>query len=280
MFRGIRNSWALIVDSAAVLRADKELIVFPAISTVLEIVVLLCFLLPALVGGLFDSLIGGQFGGVGFLVGAAFITVQYYVTIFAKSALVGAAMIRLRGGDPTVSDGFHIVTEHAGPIFGYSLFRGLAGTILRWLAKRGKLLGRMGAAIGGLAWEMATYLVLPVLIEEDVGPIEAITRSASLLKETWGEQIAGKVGADTFFGLIKLVIIGLVVLAFWLGAPLTSTSALALTVVAALLAWTLASLLESTFDGIYVAAVYRYAAEGEASAFFGKATLEAAFQTK
>ena len=51
MFPKIRNSWALIKDSAAVLRADRELIVFPIISAVLDLVVLLCFILPALAGG-------------------------------------------------------------------------------------------------------------------------------------------------------------------------------------------------------------------------------------
>jgi hypothetical protein len=34
----------------------------------------------------------------------------------------------------------------------------------------------------------------PVLAVEEIGPIEAVKRSASLLKRTWGEQIAGNLG--------------------------------------------------------------------------------------
>ena len=132
MFPRIRNSWALIKDSAAVLRADKELIVFPILSAVVELVVLLSFILPAVLGGLFEALLGGAAGGIGLLVGVSFLGIQSYVTIFSKSALIGAAMIRLRGGDPTVSDGVRVVVDRFVPILAYALFQGIASSVLRW----------------------------------------------------------------------------------------------------------------------------------------------------
>jgi hypothetical protein len=280
MFDKIRNSWALVMDSAAVLRADRELIVFPLISAVLELVVGLCFFLPSLMAGLFGSLVGGGAGGIGLLVGLSFLGVQSYVNIFTKSALVGAAMIRLRGGDPTIADGVRAVSDHAGPIFAFALLQGFAGTVLRWLAKRGKTLQQFGAAIGGLAWEMATYLALPVLVVEDAGPIEAITRSATLLKKTWGEQLAGHLGVGAVFGLFKLLIVALVVLAHLAGLTSASTAVLAIVVALAGLSWIAVSLIESTLNGIYVAAVYRYAAEGEPGGFFDEVLVKGAFKAK
>ena len=50
-----QRSWSLVKASAAVLSADKELMVFPAISAVLSVVVLITFAVPSVLAGLFDS---------------------------------------------------------------------------------------------------------------------------------------------------------------------------------------------------------------------------------
>ena len=47
MFQRFSNSWSLVKASAAVLSADKELMVFPAISAVLSVVVLITFAVPS-----------------------------------------------------------------------------------------------------------------------------------------------------------------------------------------------------------------------------------------
>ena len=182
MFAKIRNSWALIKASAAVLRADKELIIFPIVSSIGVLVVMASFAVPMMLTGFFDTLFKGGPQIPGYVVGFLFYVVQYFVIIFANSALVGAAMIRLRGGDPTVGDGFRIAMKHIGAILGYVLLSATVGMILRWLSERGKIMGRLVSSLGGLAWNLATYLVVPVLVVEDVGPMEAIKQSANLLK--------------------------------------------------------------------------------------------------
>jgi len=49
---------------------------------------------------------------------------------------------------------------------------------------------------------IATFLVVPVLVTRDVGPVDAVKESAVLLKETWGENIIGSVGLGFAFGLL------------------------------------------------------------------------------
>jgi hypothetical protein len=104
-----------------------------------------------------------------------FYVVQYFVIFFCNTALVGAAMIRLRGGDPTVGDGFRIAVSRIQPILGYALIAATVGMVLRAISERSGLLGRLVIASVGLAWNLATYLVVPVLVVEDVGPIEAVS---------------------------------------------------------------------------------------------------------
>ena len=269
MFTKLSNSWDLVKASARVLGADKELVVFPIVSAIGTLIVTLTFAVPMLVSGFIDSLISEQFQWIGVAVLFLFYLVQYTVIFFANTALVGAAIIRLRGGDPTVGDGFRIAFSRFGPIVGYALIAATVGMILRAISERSRGLGRMAVSLIGFAWNIATYMVVPVLAVEGVGPIEAIKRSVALLKKTWGEQIAGSLGIGLVFGLITLAIfvvgIPLVILAFvtlesvWLGITIIAILVIALT---------LSGLINSTLSGIYSAAVYQYAATGQTSEFF------------
>ncbi len=63
MFDKISRSWHLVKASAAVLRTDKELLLFPVISGFATLLVALTFLLPVRGLRLFE---GGQIGPVGF----------------------------------------------------------------------------------------------------------------------------------------------------------------------------------------------------------------------
>ena len=277
MFRKISNSWELIKASAAVLRADKELIVFPIVSAIGVLIVTASFALPMFLAGLFDSLVSGRSQVFGFVASFLFYIVQYFVIIFANTALVGAAMIRLRGGDPTLADGFRIATRHIGSILGYALIAGTVGMILRWLSERGGILSRITSSILGLAWNLATYLVVPVLVVEGIGPVKAIKRSASLLKETWGEQIVGNFSIGIIFGLLAFIVILLGIPVVLFAFSIGSIALIALTILFFALVLVFVGLINSTLSGIYVAAVYRYAAEGETSGFFNDEMVREAF---
>jgi hypothetical protein len=280
MFEKIGNSWALIKASAAVLRADKELIVFPIVSAIGVLVVTISFAFPMLLAGFFDALLAGRSQVFGFVLGFLFYVVQYTVIIFANSALVGAAMIRLRGGDPTVGDGFRIAMKHIGSILGYALISATVGMVLRWVSERGKTLGQIVSSILGLAWNLATYLVVPVLVVEGIGPVEAIKRSANLLKKTWGEQIVGNFSIGVVFGLLTVLVLILGIPVIVWAASTGSVALIALTVLLFVLILVFMGLINSTLSGIYIAAVYRYAAEGEASGFFSEEMVQEAFRPK
>jgi hypothetical protein len=280
MFAKIRNSWELVKASVAVLRADKELIVFPIVSSIGLFLVSVAFFAPMLVAGFFDSIFEGEAQIFGLVIGFMFYVVQYSVIIFANSALIGAATIRLRGGDPTVADGFRIATKHLGSILGYALISATVGMILRWISERGKGLGRIVSSIVGLAWNLATYLVVPVLVIEGVGPWEAVKRSATLLKRTWGEQIVGNFSIGAIFTLVSVVVILISIPVAFLLVTAELYVLIVPLVLVVVVFFTLMGLISSTLNGIYVAAVYRYAAEGDAGSFFDEEMVRGAFRPK
>ena len=150
--------------------------------------------------------------------------------------------------------------------------------MLRIVAERVGILGRIVIGLIGLAWSVATALVVPVLAAENVGPIEAIGRSVELIKKAWGEDIIGSVGIGAVFGLIMVVTVvvgGLLVIAAF-GAHHVALGVLLMVLV--ILAVCLLALAQATLHGIYSAALYRYASGDPALGGIDKTLLEGAFR--
>ena len=283
MFARLSRSWALVKASASVLNQDKELMVFPLISMGALALVVLAFALPIFGLGVLDGMTGGKDGRVqvgAYVVAFLFYFSQYTVIFFFNTALVGAAMIRLDGGDPTLSDGLRIATSRLGTIVGYALISATVGMVLRAIQERVGFVGKIIVGLLGVGWAIATYLVVPVLAAQKVGPIDAIKESASLLRKTWGENLIGQAGLGLAFGLIFM---GVIMLCFVLFAAAFSTGSLAVIVTAgivALIAIGMTALIQAALGGIYAAALYRYATKGEQTTGFAPETLKLAFAPK
>jgi hypothetical protein len=280
VFATFRRSWELAKASLAVLRSDKELLVFPFISFIGLVVVTVSFAIPWLAfGGLTEVESRGSPGVLTYVLAFLFYLVTYTVTFFFNTALVGAAMIRLDGGDPTLRDGFRIAFSRLPQIIGYALIAATVGMILRWISERAGLVGQIVAGIIGFAWSVATFLVVPVLVVEKVGPIAAIKRSGSLLRQTWGEQLIGAGGIGLVFGLLFFVVLILGVAAVMALIQVSVAAAVAAVVVVVLLVGAIA-LVGAAASGIYTASLYRYATKGDPGSQFRAETMSAAFRSK
>jgi hypothetical protein len=278
VFASIGRSIDLAKASLAVLRSDKELLLFPLVSFIALIVVTISFAVPAVLTGAINNVGNGELDPVTIALAFAFYLVSYTV-IFFNTALVGAAMIRLDGGDPTLGDGFRIAFSRLPQIVGYALIAATVGLILRWISDRAGIVGQIVAGIIGFGWSLATFLVVPVLVVERVGPIDAVKRSGSLLRRTWGEQIVGNVGIGLIFGLLAFAVIlfggfGLYFLA-QVSIELMLVGLVALVLVVGIIA-----LVGAAVSGIFVASLYRYATRGDAGQMFPAETLATAFRPK
>lgn len=275
MFEKLSRSWELVKASAAVLRSDKELMLFPILSGAATLVVLATFLLPMFALRIFADGIGVGGAIFGFL----FYFCQYTVIIFFNCALVGAAMIRLDGGDPTLRDGLDAAKSRLPAIVGYAAISATVGVLLQAMKNRDNLVVRLLGSGLGVAWTLATFLVVPVLVSREIGPIDALKQSVGLLKRTWGENAIGNIGIGAAFGLITfavvLVGVGLVILA----AQASIALAIAVGIVFAI-GVLLLGIYQAALSGIYSAALYRYAVSNETPAAFKGVALSQAFAPK
>ena len=282
MFERLSRSWELVKASGAVLKGDKELLVFPLISSIAMLGVIAAFAIPMFATGAFAQLArhGHEAGTLYYALLFAFYVVSYFVAFFFNATLVGAALIRLEGGDPTVGDGLRIASGKAWNILGYALIAATVGMILRAIEERVGFIGRIIVGLIGIGWSLATFLVVPVLVARDVGPTEAIGESAQLLKRAWGENIIGQGGLGLAFTLVYLGIgatgAALIVMAVaansW-AAAVVATVAMVLSILAAML-------VHSALSAIYSAALYRYATGNDSTGAFSAPMLQSAFAPK
>jgi len=137
MFDRFSRSWQLVKASGSVLMQDKELLLFPLISSIAALIVMLCFALPMIGMVALDGVSHSKVSGVGmYVLGFLFYLAQYFVIFFFNAALVGAAMIRLDGGNPTLSDGLSIAMSKWQNILGYAAIAATVGLLLRTVQRR------------------------------------------------------------------------------------------------------------------------------------------------
>ena len=268
----IKRSWTLLKASLEVLKLDKHLLIFPIISSVVMIFVTLTFLIPTLVGNFLDIIFDTGMPIFGYVVLFVFYLVQYTVVYYNSTALVGATMIRLRGGNPTVKAGYKVARERFMPILGWALLSATVGLILNILSnnskKQGRGIGSIIASLLGAAWNVITFLVVPVVAVEGLGPIQAVKRSWELLKRSWGEQISGILSIGLVFTLIG-ILGGILLIGLGVGLSLLVESFIPGILFGILLVLfiMIISLLNTTLSGIFSAAVYVYAADGQVGLF-------------
>lgn len=271
-FHKIGVTWELMRASLQVLRNNKSLMVFPVLSGLACLVVIASFALPLWRTGFLEGPAEDASAAVQaayYAVLFAFYFCNYFVIIFFNSALLACAMVGLNGGKLTVGDGLKLAASRLPAIVGWAAVSATVGLVLAIIEDRSETAGKIVASLLGTAWTMVTFLALPVLVVERRGPFGAFKRSASLLKETWGEQVMGTFGFGMMFSLVAvpgIILIMLVGGALGVPPPLW----FAAMVLFVLLLATLQSVLHSIFR----AALYLYAINrGDAPPGFGREDL-------
>jgi len=276
------RSLELAKASWSVVRADKELLLLPVMSVAALIVILGSLAVPvAVLGGFTSGAVPTDAGTGSTLAALLFYVIAWFITLFFNTALVGAAMMRMDGRDPRLGDGLRIAAQRIGRIFGYACIAATVGLLLRSLENRVGWIGQIAVKLIGVGWTLATFLVVPVLVTRDVGPVEAVRTSADLLRRTWGENIIGNVGLGLVFGLAYVGLVLVSGLAVVLAAQSGSAAFLGLVIALAVLAFFTLAALQATMQGVYSAALFRYATQHEAPLpGFGPELLEHAFAPK
>ena len=214
-------------------------------------------------------------GAVLLVVGVITAMALSIVSVFFNGALVAGAYERLSGGDPTVRSALRRAVSRLPGLLPWAILTGTVGLVLQAVRERAGWLGRFVVNMVGMAWETATFLVVPAVVIDDHGAVSGLKASASLLKRTWGENIAARVG----FGLLGFIAIipAVVVMA---AAGALGGAALVLGILVAVPYVALLVVVLTALNAVFQTALYLYATTGVVPTGFADSNLQASFSTR
>jgi hypothetical protein len=264
----IRNSWELAKVSWSVLRSDKSLAVFPFLSALAGLAVV------GVVAGLIaatgvNSANGGSLKGIGYVFIAAGYIASAFVTTYFLGALVHGANEALEGRHAELGECFAAANSRLHRILPWALVQATVSIVIQALENQ-RLIGQIVASLIGTAWAVLTFLTVPIIMLEDLGPIVAVKRSGQLLRRSWGENLTAQVGFG-IFGFVALLPAALLVA---IGAA-TGSLVVVIALATVAVAWAVVTILAvSALSGIYRTALYRFAVDGVAPPAFAGADLQ------
>lgn len=281
------RSWELTKQSWAVLRAEKGLVLFPILSSLASLAILASFAVPIAL-----TINWSQFKQSGQSAHQVFHTwhypvlfvlyvVSFFITTFFNAGLIACVNERLEGRDTTVGFGIRAAAGRIPQIFGWSVLNATVGIIIQMIADRAGWIGQIVLRLIGMAWAIATFFVVPVLVIEGVGPFDAVKRSVEVIRKNWGEAGITTLGFGAVGTLATLLLLALIV---GPGVAITALTNSPIAIVASLAAFALAAMvlgvIISTMKVIVRAALYRYAVTGTVAAGFDETQFRSAFAPK
>ncbi len=213
MFESLSRSWEYAKISYGVIWENKQLVIFPIISSIATILVMASFLVPLWSTGMIDRMTSDDpanaiSNAALYSILFAFYFCNYFVIVFFNSALTACAMRVINGEQPSVADGLAVATRRLPQILAWAFVSAIVGVILQAIENANEKAGRFISAILGSAWTAMTYFVIPVIVVDGVGPIEAFKRSLGTLKSQWGTALVGGFSLG-FLGLLVIIPVAL-----------------------------------------------------------------------
>lgn len=283
MFASFTRGWAMAKASWAVLKDQPSLAVLPVISVIAAAALSAALVVPVALGGITAVGLGLPDKALQALGYAAFFAWYFVCTfafVFCNAALVSCALQRFAGQQATVGSGFAAARRRLPQILRWSLLAATVGVILRGLQsvlkEKAGFGGELAAGLAEGVWGVATYFAIPVVVTEGLGPVEALKRSSSILRRTWGESLSGSAGLNIIMGLFFLPTIGVAALigTGFGGSPVMVTLAVLCGLYLVVLAVVFAAL-----GSIFRAGVYTFAMTGVAPAHMDPDLLQETFRS-
>lgn len=267
----IRRGWRLAMVSLGVLRHNTGLAAFPILGGLSALFAMAAFGIPSAL------LFADERNVLGVILAALAIYASTYLSVFFAVALAAAAARALEGETVEVGDAIAVARRHAGAIAGWAGILASVNIILRAIAERFGIVGVIVAGLLGAAWSLITFLVVPIIAIEGLGPVAALKRSGAIFRERWGEEIVGTASIGIIaavFGVIPAAII------VGIGLLVGSVVVIAATIAIGVVIVVIAAVVSQAATGIFGVALYRYAVGQGAAAPFSEADLAGAVGNK
>lgn len=277
------SSWAqgreLTRQSWAILKENRGLTAYPLIGTVFGVIPFI-----VLVPGVYFLADNQNW------IGWALIVVGIYLATLVASlfqaGLVVSAAAALDGKETSFGHGMGAAFGRLGVLSRWAFVSTLVTLLISALRGNNNaglvevIFRNVLAAAAGIMWQLITFFVMPAMMLDNLGLIDAIKKSASTFKQRWGTQLSGGVRIG---GLIGLLVILPAMLALIVGVMLTVFGAWPLGVPLAVIGFValiIGGIVLGTMRGIFSVVLYRYATTGAVAPGFTEDQLAHAVSVK
>lgn len=286
----LRTGWLLAKQSFKILRSHRQLIRYPMMSVLLTVAITAIFGVIAFISG--DTFYVEQtdfYGeteyvptGPGYVLLFLFYITTNFVVYIYGAGIAAHILDIFRGQQASYQQYMRLAWKKAGVILVFSFITATVGIILRAIAERSRLLGRVVVWIVGAAWSLATAFAVPVIVTSDKRAWGSIKHSALLFKNTWGENLTGRlsVGGIVFLvwliGFLPISVLTILIAASIADATLGLIIFMSIFVISILVF----SVIEQTINQILNTALFYYGEYKQVPASFSPEMLNSVVQKK
>ena len=220
----IGRGWRVTKLGMHVVRADPELMAYMLFSGIFSIIAAIAIL--ALTGGL-GFFVGGEEGAESGVYVGTFLSYMAIaiITVFWNAAIIASAHERLTAGtNPSFSYGIKQAMKCLPQIVIWGLISGTVGLIITAFQSMQQsdnlvvsIFGHIASFIVQVAWWIATFFVVPMIVLDNIGVGESMSKSPELFKQTWGEDVVSTTGTGIINILVCLLIVAICLPLFALG---------------------------------------------------------------
>jgi len=273
-FDRLSNGWKLTKSSFKILRANKQLIIFPVLSGISLVLIIGSFFVATLANAGWNPDNIAELSSAGYYALVfLFYLVNYFVIVFFNMALIHCTRLYFQRQEVSITAGLRFSMSRIGAIFSWAVFAATVGLVLRAIQENSGIIGKIITGIIGIVWSVATFFVVPVIAYENLGSIGAFKRSSRMMKQKWGESLA----AGFSFGLIQFL--GFIVICiplFYLGMLVDPLVGIALAVAGMFVIMAITSSVQT----IFVSAVYHNITNGDVTEHFNQQLVDDLFVRK
>jgi Family of unknown function (DUF6159) len=282
------RSWMITKLTFAVINKDRELLWFALLSFIFSALFGVAMIFPSIIPALMENGLSKE-SLEAYQYVIVFITYfgLAFIATFFNVCVVYTTKIRFEGGNATFGESIKFAFSRLYLIFQWSLLSASVGLLLRILHQLASNLGKIGQLVAnilisllGMAWSIVTIFVVPVLVYEGLGPIDAIKKSTQVIKKTWGESLIKALGLGLVqFFVFVMVIIASAGLTFVLSSAF-DTAGLLIGISVGVLFLLLTGLVFTVASTIFNTALYVYANNNLIAEGFNEEVVKGAFKQK
>lgn len=282
--QSLTRGWSFLTEAWKMAQADKDLIKPSIYALFVGFLVTLIFTVPIAIAALIFGTEGRVAQIILALLGAILIFAQYAVTYIFSGMTIQLIYSYLTAGDGQMDKAWVTIQRDWLDILSLAAASTLVTVIKNAVRGNGRNRNLIGEAIANListVWTEATYLVLPIMIIEDVNLKDGLKRATYIFKNNLMLIGISAVGVSWITGIIGLVLGGLgLLLGFGVTLPLLSLAgdslpfiviAVILGVLVASVFFMLASVINTYTATAYHTCLYMWARDVEKARAAGEA---------